>query len=69
MADNFAYQGAGGSHCQWRSAYDASLKAMIDKFLLGKTTTATGNFATDLGSKPTDTMYYSWDTAELPGTL
>jgi glucuronyl esterase-like protein len=69
VADNLAYQGAGGMHCQWRSAYDASLKAMIDKFLLGKTTTATGNFATDLGSKPTDTQYYSWDTAELPGTL
>ena len=69
VGDNFAYQGAGGDHCVWRGAYDASLKAMIDKFLLNKTTTATGNFATDLGSKPTDTMYYSWDTAELPGTL
>jgi len=69
VGDNFAYQGASGSHCQWRSQYDASLKAMIDKFLLGKTTTATGNFATDLSSKPTETQYYTWDTTELPGTL
>jgi len=69
VGDNFAYQGAGGTHCQWRSQYDASLKAMVDKFLLGKDTTMTGNFATDLGSKPDDKMYYSWDTAELPGTL
>ncbi len=50
-------------------AYDASLSAMIDKFLKGKDTTTTGNFATDLGSKPTATQYYTWDTAELPGKL
>ncbi|MET0795183.1 MAG: PE PGRS family protein [Polyangiaceae bacterium] len=69
VPDNFAYQGAGGDHCVWRAAYDASLKAMVDKFLLGKDTTKTGNFATDLGTKPTPTQYYSWDAAELPGKL
>ena len=69
VADNFAYQGAGGMHCQWRTQYDASLTAMIDKFLRGKDSTKTGNFATDLSSKPTDTTYYSWDTTELPGKL
>src|SRR6478752_3725850 len=69
VGDNFAYQGAGGMHCQWRAAYDASLKAMVDKCLLGKDTTKTGNFATDLGSKPSESMYYSWSTAELPGKL
>jgi len=69
VADNFSYQGASGDHCTWRTAYQASLDAMIDKFLRGKDTTKTGNFATDLGSKPSDTMYYSWDTAELPGKL
>jgi hypothetical protein len=69
VADNFAYQGAGGTHCSWRTQYDASLKAMIDKFLLGKDTTQTGNVATDLGSKPTATQYYTWDATELPGTL
>ncbi len=46
-----------------------SLNAMIDRFLRGKDTTKTGNFATDLGSKPTDTQYYSWSTTELPGKL
>ena len=69
VGDNFAYQGASGTHCTWRSQYDASLNAMIDKFLRGKDTTKTGNFATDLGCKPTETQYYSWDAKELPGTL
>ncbi len=68
VGDHFAMQGASGSHCQWRSQYDASLKAMVDKFLLGKTGT-TGNMATDLGSKPTPTTYYTWSTTELPGSL
>jgi hypothetical protein len=67
LADNFAYQGASGSHCQWRSQYDASLTAMIDRFLKGKDSTKTGNFATDLGSKPTATQYYTWDASELAG--
>jgi hypothetical protein len=69
VADNFAYQGAGGSHCAWRTQYDASLTAMINKFLKGNASTATGNFATDLGSKPTATTYYTWSTAELAGQL
>lgn len=69
VPDNFAYQGAGGSHCQWRTQYQASLDAMIDKFLKGKADTKTGNFATDLSSKPAETMYYTWDTTELPGKL
>jgi hypothetical protein len=69
VGDNFAYQGASGSHCQWRNQYQASLDAMINKFLLGKTDTKTGNFDTDLGSKPSTSMYYDWDAAELPGTL
>jgi hypothetical protein len=69
VGDHFAYQGASGSHCQWRSQYDASLSAMIDRFLKGKDSTKTGNFATDLGSKPNDKQYYTWDTAELPGNL
>ena len=69
VADNFAYQGASGDHCVWRGSYDASLTAMIDRFLKGKDSTKTGNFATDLGSKPTVSQYYSWDAAELPGKL
>jgi hypothetical protein len=69
VGDNFAYQGAGGTHCTWRSQYDASLTAMINKFLLGDDSAMTGNFATDLGNKPTATQYYTWDASELPGTL
>jgi hypothetical protein len=69
VSDRFTYQGASGSHCQWRTQYTASLNAVIDRFLKGKDSTQTGNFATDLGSKPTVTQYYTWDTAELPGNL
>ena len=69
VGDHFTYQGASGSHCQWRTQYDASLAAVIDRFLKGKDTTTTGNFATDLASKPTPTQYYTWDTTELSGKL
>ena len=69
VGDHFAMQGASGTHCQWRSQYDASLTAMINKFLKGQTSTTTGNMATDLGSKPTPTSYYTWSTTELPGNL
>jgi hypothetical protein len=71
VGDNFAYEGASGSHCQWRSQYTASLNAMVDKFLLGKTSTKTGNLNTDLGSKPNVANYCDWNIAEpeLPGNL
>ncbi len=69
VGDHFTYQGASGDHCVWRSQYTASLNAVIDRFLKGKDSTATGNFATDLGSKPNATQYYTWDTTELPGSL
>lgn len=69
VADNFTYQGASGTHCQWRTQYNASLTAVINRFLLGKDSITTGNFATDLGSKPTTSQYYTWDATELPGKL
>ena len=69
VGDHFAMQGASGTHCQWRSQYDASLTAMVNKFLKGQTSGTTGNMATDLGSKPTATQYYTWSTTELPGDL
>ena len=69
VGDHFAMQGASGTHCSWRSQYDASLTAMINKFLKGQTSGTTGNMATDLGSKPTPTQYYNWSTTELPGSL
>ena len=69
VGDHFTYQGAGGNHCEWRTQYSAPLTAVIDRFLKGTDSTTTGTFATDLGSKPTATQYYSWDTTELAGSL
>lgn len=69
VGDRFTYQGASGMHCQWRTDYDASLNATIDRFLKGKDSTTTGNFATDLTNKPNVAQYYSWDATALPGTL
>lgn len=69
LEDNFSYEGASGSHCQWRTQYTASLNAMIDKFLLGKTSTKTGAFNTDLSSKPDSPQYYDWTTNTLSGDL
>jgi hypothetical protein len=66
---NFTYEGASGSHCQWRSQYTAPLKAVIDRFLLNKTSTQTGTFNSDISSKPDVKKYYDWDTTELPGDL
>jgi hypothetical protein len=42
---------------------------VINEFLKGSTSTQTGNFATDVGSKPTATQYYTWDATELAGQL
>jgi hypothetical protein len=69
VADNFTYEGASGSHCQWRTQYTASLNAVVDRFLLGKTSTKTGNFNTDLSSKPNSPQYYDWTTTTLGGEL
>jgi len=67
--DNFAYQGASGDHCTWRTQYNASLTAMIEKFLKGKTSTATGTVGTDFGSKPDAAKYYDWTVPTLGGNL
>jgi len=69
VGDNFTYVGASGDHCQWRTQYTASLNAMVDKFLLGKTTVTTGAVSTDLGSKPDPKQHYDWSAAELAGEL
>ncbi|WP_236644536.1 PE PGRS family protein [Sorangium cellulosum] len=69
VGDHMAYTGAGGSHCSWRSQYTASLNAMIDKFLLGKDATATGNFATDLPNKPNHLDHIDWTPPTLTGEL
>jgi hypothetical protein len=66
--DNLSYQGASGSHCQWRTAYDSSLNAMIDKFLKGKTSTTTGKVASDF-SGPDPKKYYDWTAPTLTGDI
>lgn len=69
VGDHFAYEGASGSHCQWRNQYTASLNAMVDKFLKGNNSANTGSVNTDLGNKPNAQQYYDWDTSELSGEL
>ncbi|WP_437280544.1 PE PGRS family protein [Sorangium sp. So ce375] len=69
VGDHMAYTGAGGSHCQWRSQYTASLNAMVDKFLKGNDATATGTFATDLPNKPNHLDHIDWTPPTLTGEL
>ncbi len=66
---NFSYECASGDHCVWRSQYNASLNAMIDKFLKGNQSAQTGRFNSDLGNKPNPKSYYDWDASPLPGDL
>ncbi|MBN1759299.1 MAG: hypothetical protein JW863_13315, partial [Chitinispirillaceae bacterium] len=47
VGDHMTYESTSGSHCQWRSGYEASLQAMIDKFLLGKESVQTGKVHTE----------------------
>ncbi|MBN1308536.1 MAG: hypothetical protein JXA18_11495, partial [Chitinispirillaceae bacterium] len=47
VGDHMAYESTSGGHCQWRSGYEASLQAMIDKFLLGKESVQTGKVHTE----------------------
>lgn len=69
VGDHMAYTGAGGSHCQWRSQYTASLNAMIDKFLKGNDAAETGAFATDLPNRPNHLDHIDWTPPTLTGEL
>ncbi len=69
VGSNMAYQGAGGTHCSWRSQYTASLNAMVDKFLKGNMSAMTGNVATDLPSPPNASDHIDWAPPTLSGTL
>ena len=66
--DNITYQGASGSHCQWRSQYTAPLVANLEKFLLGNASASTGTFATDFNGPSPDT-HYNWSVPALSGDL
>jgi hypothetical protein len=67
VADNFAYVGAGGTHCQWRTQYDSEVNAMINKFLKGNTSSKTGSMT---GGVSVDTQkYIDWKAPALSGNL
>ena len=61
--------GASGNHCQWRNKYDASMNAMVDKFLKGNNSANTGEVSTDLGNKPNPEQYIDWTVPTLDGEL
>lgn len=67
VGDNFAYVGAGGSHCAWRGQYNNELNAMIDKFLKGNASAQTGSM-TGNASANVD-QFIDWDASELEGEL
>ncbi len=52
-----------------QSHFTPSLNAVIDRFLLGKTSVKAGDFKTDLGSKPNAPQYFDWTTTTLRGDL
>lgn len=69
VGDHFSCVGASGSHCQWRNKYDASMNAMVDKFLKGNNSANTGEVSTDLGNKPNPEQYIDWEAPTLDGEL
>jgi hypothetical protein len=69
VGDNMAYESTSGSHCAWRSGYEATLNAMISKFLLGNAATKTGNVHTEATSPPDPKPHYDWTVPQLSGQL
>ena len=69
VGDHFSCVGASGNHCQWRNKYDASMNAMVDKFLKGNNSANTGEVSTDLGNKPNPEQYIDWTVPTLDGEL
>lgn len=69
VGDHITCVSTSGGHCSWRSGYDASYTAMIDKFLFGKEATETGTFHTEARNPPNPEDHYDWDVPELDGEL
>ena len=69
VGDHMTYESTSGSHCQWRTGYEASLRAMIDRFLLGNESAKTGTFHTEAASPPNPKNHYDWTVPELSGEL
>jgi hypothetical protein len=69
VGDHMTYESTSGSHCQWRSGYEASLNAVIDRFLLGKESTQTGDVHTEGANLADPKDHYDWTVPELTGEL
>jgi hypothetical protein len=69
VGDHMTYESTSGSHCSWRTGYEASLKAMIDKFLIGKESATTGIFHTEATKPPNPKDHYDWAVPQLSGEL
>lgn len=69
VGDNITCESTSGGHCSWRSGYDASYEAMIDKFLFGNESAETGNFHTEARNPPNPEDHYDWEVPELDGEL
>jgi hypothetical protein len=69
VGDHMTYESTSGSHCAWRSGYETSLNAMIDKFLLGKASVETGTFHTEASKPPNPKDHYDWNAPKLSGEL
>jgi hypothetical protein len=69
VPDNMTYESTSGSHCAWRAGYEASLAAVINKFLLGDKTAVTGKFHTEATTPPDPSKNIDWTVPELSGEL
>jgi hypothetical protein len=69
VGDNMTYESTSGTHCTWRTGYEASLQAVINKFLLGDNSAVTGKFHTEATNPPDPKNYYDWSVPVLSGDL
>jgi glucuronyl esterase-like protein len=69
VGDNMTYESTSGAHCTWRTGYEASLTAMIDKFLLGNASAVTGKVHTEATTPPDPKKNYDWVVPVLSGEL
>jgi hypothetical protein len=69
VGDNMTYESTSGSHCSWRTGYDASLTAVINKFLLGNASAVTGKVHTEATTPPDPKKNYDWAVPVLSGEL
>lgn len=69
VGDNMTYESTSGNHCTWRTGYEASLSAVIKKFLLEDKSAVTGKFHTEATTPPDPSKNIDWDVPVLSGEL